>query len=220
MFLSLKYIFLTVFSICIWNTSVRSQEIYPLKGGYELSVEISPDSSVIFMLKQGTSEQVIEEDYVDDDSEKFALRYSGMDFEHYFVLNRWESAYKVAIWLYEKSTGKNLFKEKQYYESCYDLPSNLLLYLDSDENANPEGNLTLLDLNDLSSTTVGIRLFTPENPPEMYYWADFEISKVIDDQVYITYNEANKQGVTHKFRRKHNASPGDKMDHLKKGLNQ
>lgn len=61
---------------------------------------------------------MIEKDpYYGSDKGKFAIRYSEIDFDDYLVLDRWGSQYSVYLYLYVKSTGKNLFKDKLYLES-------------------------------------------------------------------------------------------------------
>lgn len=165
------------------------QDAYSLKNGYELQVSLSSDSIHIFTLKQGDKEYVIEKDpYYGYDKEKFAIRYSGIDFDDYLVLDRWESQYSVYLYLYEKSTGKNLFKDKQYLESGYDTSTNLLLYLDTDNKTNPKGNLTLLDLQNLATVEIDVRLFIPKDVLPNYYWDDFSVKKVNEQSVCITYD--------------------------------
>lgn len=165
------------------------QDAYSLKNGYELQVSLSSDSIHIFTLKQGDKEYVIEKDpYYGYDKEKFAIRYSGIDFDDYLVLDRWESQYSVYLYLYEKSTRKNLFKDKQYLESGYDTSTNLLLYLDTDNKTNPKGNLTLLDLQNLATVEIDVRLFIPKDVLPNYYWDDFSVKKVNEQSVCITYD--------------------------------
>lgn len=174
------------------------QDIYRLQQGYELCVSLSPDSIRRFTLKHGDETRLIEEEPIEcTQADKYALRYGGMDFEKYFVLDRWESQYTVRLYLYEKSTGKNLFKDKLYYESGYNTPSDLLLYRDADDKTNPDGNLTLLDLQTLSETAIDIRQFIPKGESPVYYQANFEISKVTGDSVYITYH--TEEPVSHPF---------------------
>lgn len=174
------------------------QDIYQLQQGYELCVFLSPDSIRRFILRHGDQTRLIEEEPIEcTQTDKYALRYNGMDFEKYFVLDRWESQYTVRLYLYEKSTGKNLFKNKLYYESDCDTPSGLLLYRDADSKTNPDGNLTLLDLQTLSETKIDIRQFIPKEESPVYYLANFEISKVTGDSVYITYH--TDEPVSHPF---------------------
>ena len=171
------------------------QAVYSLKNGYELRISLSPDSIHVFTLKQDDKWCVMEKDpYCGYDKEKFALRYSGIDFDDYLVLDRWESQYSVYLYLYEKSTGKNLFKDKLYLESGYDSSANLLLYLDTDDKTNPKGNLTLLNLQNLSAMEVDVRRFIPEDILPNYYWNDFSVKKVNNTSVCITYDgEKSKQ---------------------------
>lgn len=171
------------------------QAVYSLKNGYELRISLSPDSIHVFTLKQDGEGYVMEKDpYCGYNKEKFALRYSGIDFDDYLVLDRWESQYSVYLYLYEKNTGKNLFKDKLYLESGYDASANLLLYLDTDGKTNPKGNLTLLNLQNLSTMEVDVRRFIPEDVLPNYYWNDFSVKKVNNTSVCITYDgEKSKQ---------------------------
>lgn len=185
-------------SACPQEKCNVKQDIYQLQQGYELCVFLSPDSIRRFILKYGHETLLIEEEPLEcTRADKYALRYSGMDFEKYFVLDRWESQYTVRLYLYEKSTGKNLFKNKLYYRSGYDAPSDLLLYQDADDKSNPDGNLTLLDLQTLSETEIDIRQFIPKGESPVYYQANFEISKVTGDSVYITYH--TEEPVSHPY---------------------
>lgn len=185
-------------SACPQEKCNVKQDIYQLQQGYELCVFLSPDSIRRFILKYGHETLLIEEEPLEcTQADKYALRYSGMDFEKYFVLDRWESQYTVRLYLYEKSTGKNLFKNKLYYRSGYDTPSDLLLYRDADDKTNPDGNLTLLDLQMLSETEIDIRQFIPKGESPVYYQANFEISKVTGDSVYITYH--TEEPVSHPY---------------------
>lgn len=182
-----------VFGICIYAYPQKEcnikQYIYLLQQGYELYVSLSSDSIQRFTLKYADTTRLIEEDPIEcAQAEKYALRYTGIDFDEYFALDRWESQYNVRLYLYEKSTGKNLFKDKLYYKSDYDTTSDLLLYWDADNKTNPKGNLTLLDLQTLSEMEIEIRLFIPKGESPVYYWTNFEISKVTRDSVYITYH--------------------------------
>ena len=98
-------------SACPQERCDVKQDIYRLQQGYELCVSLSPDSIRRFTLKYGDETRLIEEEPIEcTQADKYALRYSGIDFEKYFVLDRWESQYNVRLYLYEKSTGKNLFK--------------------------------------------------------------------------------------------------------------
>ena len=79
-------------------------------------------------------------------------------------------------------------------ESGYDASANLLLYLDTDDKTNPKGNLTLLNLQNLSAMEVDVRRFIPEDTLPNYYWNDFSVKKVNNTSVCITYDgEKSKQ---------------------------
>ncbi|MCC8170329.1 MAG: hypothetical protein LIP00_00810 [Parabacteroides sp.] len=171
-------------------------DVYPLKNGYELRISLSPDSMRVFTLKRGDKERVIETDpYYGDEREKFCIRYSGIDFDDYFVLDRWESQYSVYLYLYEKSSGKNLFTDKQYLESGCDASANFLLYLDTDNQTNPEGNLTLLNLQNLTTVEIDVRRFIPREVLPNYYWEDFRVNKAGDKSVRITYDGEKQQSI-------------------------
>ena len=188
-----KRLFILIYiGLSLLNSGLRAQEVYLLKGGYELDISFSPDSMQVFTLRHEAMSRVIEEDPF--------LRYSGIDFNAYLVLDRWESQCDVCLYLYEKSSGKNLFKDKRYYESGYDMEHELLLYLDTDEKANPEGNLTLLDLHGLSEIHVDVSAFITEKVFPVYYWTEFRINKVDDGYVSITY-EGEGPHVTRKYKR-------------------
>jgi hypothetical protein len=171
--------------------------VYSLKNGYELQISLSPDSMRVFTLKHDGREYVVEKDPYDGyDKEKFAIRYSEIDFDDYFVLDRWECQYSVYLYLYEKSTGKNLFKDKQYLESGYDASANLLLYLDTDDKTNPNGNLTLLNLNNLTTVEIDVRRFIPtKDVLPNYYWSDFSVSKISDQSVRVTYDGEGQKSI-------------------------
>ena len=172
------------------------RDVYPLKNGYELQISLSPDSIHVFTLKQDDKERVIEKDaYYGCDKEKFAIRYSEIDFDDYLVLDRWESQYSVYLYLYEKSTGKNLFKDKLYLESGYDASANLLLYLDTDSRKNPKGNLLLLNLQNLTTIEIDVRCFIPKDVLPNYYWDDFSVNKLSDKFVRITYDGERKKSI-------------------------
>ena len=72
-----------------------------------------------------------------------------------------------------------------------------MLYRDADDKTNPDGNLTLLDLQMLSETEIDIRQFIPKGESPVYYQANFEISKVTGDSVYITYH--TEEPVSHPY---------------------
>ncbi len=132
----------------------------------------------------------------DADIRYHAMRYSEIDFDDYFVLDRWECQYSVYLYLYEKSTRKNLFKDKQYLESGYDASANLLLYLDTDDKTNPNGNLTLLNLNNLTTVEIDVRHFIPtEDVLPNYYWSDFSVSKISDQSVRVTYDGEGQKSI-------------------------
>ena len=175
-------------------------QYYHLKKGYDLYSEVLNDSSLQFTLKKGKFKKIISTElYAPEVNDKYNLHYSNIDFEDYVVLTRSEGNYIRILYLYQKSTGENIFYNKRFLEVSYDVKESVLFYFNDDNNENPSGNLTLLDLKNQTSIEIDVEKFTDGKQMSNYYYVSFNIEKADSSSITITYTDSTS--ISHTFKR-------------------
>lgn len=95
------------------NQWQRIDTTYYLKNGYLLHEFTSDDSLLIFSLEKNDFQKTIVEQGRFMDDSVFDVRYDDnyteLDFEKYFVISHKLALTEVSYYIFEKSTGKNVF---------------------------------------------------------------------------------------------------------------
>jgi len=161
-----------------------SKESHNLKNAYTLEITTEQSDSMFTYtveLKGKTSSKILfQEDYTDRLPNKYIPYYSGKDFDDYLVLNVNQGNYSIAIYLIEKSSGNNIFQDKDndYLQSSYDLNNNILLYCYNDE-------MFLYDLKTQKKIALDMNDFT--DWAGAGYWNYFKIDNVTDKYIDVIY---------------------------------
>ena len=195
------------------NQWQRIDTTYYLKNGYLLHEFTSDDSLLIFSLEKNDFQKTIVEQGRFMDDSVFDVRYDDnyteLDFEKYFVISHKLALTEVSYYIFEKSTGKNVFDGYDCFISNIDeLTENndsLLLCVCRPEKDYFDYKLFLCDLSKDIFQELNIDDFFSETSDMPPFIADcFRLQKTDNDSVVITYNNDNqcvKQKIALKYTR-------------------